>query len=70
MQSIVFQFKGNKKGTDDKNKEMSPTSVLVPQTFPPEKETQKRIYALELYQWKEGHISKEKLFIRNHGHKK
>ena len=46
---------------------MSPTSVLVPQTSTPEKE---RIYAPELYQWKEGHISKEKLFIRNHGHKK
>ena len=57
----------NKKRTDDENKEMSPTSVLVPQTSTPEKE---RIYAPELYQWKEGHISKEKLFIRNHGHKK
>ena len=56
--------------TDERSKEMFPTSVLVPKTSTPEKETQKRIYAPELYQWKEGHISKEKLFIRNHGHKK
>ena len=33
-------------------------------------EDSKENHALEVYQWEEGHISKEKLFIRNHGHKK
>ena len=72
-QTHVLQYAKDEeqKRTHDriKKKESLAPYVLSYGVTTPE-EDEKRIMLQNFYQWKEGHISKEKLFIRNHGHKK